>query len=159
VIPPPGWSAAIPVVRFLPMPSSSVVGDPWALLLAPMKELRTSWPSRGWSWDSRQSCVSSSFSAELEANARAAAKALATEWTASTIQKATPVLRELAERSGGLRSGQRILTSAPVGSAFIYGLWWPWGDGMTTSMRIGLGGPDATQEAFQRLRDVFGVQL
>jgi len=141
------------------MTSGRVVGDSWSQLLSPMKELRTSWPSRGWSWDSRLSCVSSSFSAELESNARAAAKALTTEWTSTTIARATPLLRELAERTGGLRAGQKLLTSTAVGDSFVYGLWWPWGDGMTTSMRIGLGGPDASQDALQRLRDVFGVQL
>ena len=133
--------------------------DSWSVLLAPMKELRAGWPSRGWSWDSRLSCVSSSFIAELEPNALAAAKALSTEWTSSSIQKAPAHLRELAERTGGLRSGQRLMTGPPVGVSFVYGLWWPWGDGMTTSMRIGLGGPDATAEALQRLRDAFSVQL
>jgi hypothetical protein len=124
-----------------------------------MKELRASWPARGWSWDSRLSCVSSSFAAELESNARAAAKALATEWTSANIQKAPPHLRDLAERTGGLRAGQKLLTSAAVGASFVYGLWWPWGDGMTLSMRIGLGGPDATSDALQRLRDAFSVQV
>ncbi len=124
-----------------------------------MKELRAAWPARGWSWDSRLSCVSSSFAAELESSARAAAKSLVTEWTSSNIAKAPAHLRELAERTGGLRAGQKLLTSAPVGASFVYGLWWPWGDGMTTSMRIGLGGPDATSDALQRLRDAFSVQL
>jgi hypothetical protein len=138
---------------------TSGYADAWSQLLTPMKELRAAWPARGWSWDSRLSCVSSSFAAELETNARAAAKALTSEWTSTTIQRASPLLRDLAERTGGLRAGQKLLTSATVGSSFIYGLWWPWGDGMTTSMRVGLGGPDAGQDAFQRLRDTFGVQL
>ncbi|HEY8042184.1 MAG TPA: hypothetical protein VIF15_20410 [Polyangiaceae bacterium] len=134
--------------------------DSWRSLFGAMKELRAAWPSRGWSWDSRQSCVSSSFSVELEPKARTAtALALSTEWTSATIQRAPAPLRELAERTGGLRAGQMILASAAVGSAFGYGLWWPWGDGMTTSVRIGLGGPEATQEALQRLRDVFSVEL
>jgi hypothetical protein len=129
-----------------------------------MKELRGAWPSRGWSWDNRYSCVTSSFSAELEGKARAAADiALPGEWTPTTILRAPPALREVAEHTGGLRPGQLFLASveidAPVGSAFAYGLWWPWGDGMTTSMRIGLGGPRAAQDALQRLRDVFGVEL
>jgi hypothetical protein len=125
-----------------------------------MKELRASWPSRGWSWDPRLSCVTSSFDAEFDARARtAAAIALAAEWTSTTIQRAPPPLRDLAERTGGLRAGQMIFASAGVGAAFAYGLWWPWGDGMTTSLRIGLGGGGVSQESFQRLRDVFGVAL
>jgi hypothetical protein len=125
-----------------------------------MKELRLAWPSRGWSWDSRLSCVTSSFSAELEGKARAAASlALASEWTPATIQRAPAPLRDIAEKTGGLRAGQMILASAAVGSAFAYGLWWPWGDGMTTSVRIGLVDSATSEEALQRLRDVFSVEL
>jgi hypothetical protein len=128
--------------------------------------------------------VTSSVSAELEDKARAAAAlALPTEWASGTIQRAPHALRDLAERAGGLRPGQVIFASATLGrtpegsgrnetsrmpegsgrhetgSSFAYGLWWPWGDGLTTSMRIGLAGRDATQEALQRLRDTFGVEL
>lgn len=125
-----------------------------------MKELRLAWPSRGWSWDSRLSCVTSSFSAELEGKARAAAAlALSTEWTPATIQRAPAALRDIAEKTGGLRTGQMIFASAAVGSAFAYGLWWPWGDGMTTSVRIGLVDSATSEEALQRLRDVFSVEL
>ncbi len=136
-------------------------GDPLALLFGAMKEVRASWPSYGWSWDARVSCVTSSFSVELEGKARTvAAIALSTEWTPSTIQRAPAHLRELAERTGGLRAGQLLLSSAAIGGAlFAYGFWWPWGDGMTTSVRIGLGGPGAKPDVLQRLRDTFGVEL
>jgi hypothetical protein len=136
-------------------------GDPWATLFGAMKEIRGTWPSYGWSWDARVSCVTSSFSVELERRARSVAViALTSEWTSSTIAQAPAHVREIAERAGGLRAGQMILSSASIGGAlFAYGLWWPWGDGMTTSVRIGLGGPGARQELLQRLRDVFGVEL
>jgi hypothetical protein len=124
-----------------------------------MAQLRASWPSRGWSWDARLSCVTSTFSVELASKARTATEiALPSEWTSTTIRRAAPVLRDLAERTGGLRAGQMLLASTMVGAALAYGLWWPWGDGMTTSMRIGLAGTEATQDAFLRLRDVFGAQ-
>src|SRR5271155_1477515 len=136
-------------------------GDPWATLFGAMKEICSTWPSYGWSWDARVSCVTSSFSVELERRARSvAAIALTSEWTSSTIAQAPAHVREIAERAGGLRAGQMVLSSASIGGAlFAYGLWWPWGDGMTTSVRIGLGGPGARQELLQRLRDVFGVEL
>ena len=135
-------------------------GDSWSLVLRALKELRGSWPTRGWSWDGRLQCVSSSFAAELEPKARAAtASALPSEFTSTTLSRAAAPFRDLAERTGGLRAGQMLLVSAPVGHSFAYGLWWPWGDGMTTSLRIGLGGPDATSDALQGLRDAFGVEL
>jgi len=142
------------------MPPERVVGDAWLAILSSLKVLRGTWPARGWSWDGRQSCVASSIGAELEAQARNAANAaLPREWTSRTIDRAPPALRDLAERTGGLRDGQMLLASAPVGAAFAYGLWWPWGDGMTISARIGLGGLNPGEDALQRLRDVFGVQL
>jgi len=135
-------------------------GDPWLAILSSLKEFRAAWPTRGWSWDARQSCVASSFSAELEVKARTAAQAaLPREWTSRTLERAPPPLRELAERTGGLRQGQMILASPAVGVGFAYGLWWPWDDGMTISVRVGLGGLTVRPETLQRLSDAFGVQV
>jgi hypothetical protein len=142
------------------MPTGAMVGDSWSGLLRALKELKATWPTRGWSWDGRLACVSSSFASELDGRARAcAAIALPNEFTSTTLSRAPGALRELAERTGGLRSGQMLLAGAGGGASFAYGLWWPWGDGMTTSLRVGLGGPDATSDAQQRLREAFGVEL
>ena len=79
--------------------STGPVGDAWSLLFGSLKELRLAWPSRGWSWDTRLSCVTSSFNSELDAKARTAVTtALSTEWTSVTIQRASVPLRDLAER-------------------------------------------------------------
>ena len=142
------------------MPVDPVVVESWNSLFRSMKELRKAWPSRGWSWDGRLSCVTSSCADEVEAGARIAASvAFPSEWGPSGIGRAPPVVRELVERSGGIRSGQRVLSSPVVGTAFVYCLWWPWGDGMTTSVRIGLGSLNPSNDAMQRLRDAFGVEL
>jgi hypothetical protein len=141
------------------MSSDDARADPWLSILSSMKELRTAWPTRGWSWDARQSCVASSFSADLETAAKAAAMAaLPRQWTPRTLDRAPPTLRELAERTGGLREGQMLLATAGLGAAFAYGLWWPWGDGITISARVGLGGLTVRPEVLQRLCDAFGVQ-
>jgi hypothetical protein len=133
--------------------------DSLSLILGAMKELRTAWPSRGWSWDKRVSCVTSSFVVELETKARAAAaNLLPVEWTSTTIGRAPTALREIADRTGGLRAGQTITTTSAPGSGFAYALWWPWGDGMTTSARIGLGGSYGGDSSLEKLRDVFGVE-
>jgi len=142
------------------MPPDRVLGDAWLLILSSLKELRAGWPTRGWSWDAGQSCVASSFSVEVEARAKAAANlVLLREWTSRTVKQAPAALRDLAEHTGGLREGQMLLASSAVDVAFAYGLWWPWGDGMTISMRVGLGGPGVKPEVLERLRDAFGVQL
>jgi hypothetical protein len=124
------------------------------------RKLRAAWPQRGWSWDSRCACISSSFSVELETKAHsAAALALATEWTNKTLPSAPAHLRDVAERCGGLRSGQLLLSGLTSGRLFAFGLWWPWGDGMSISLRVGIGGIDESSEVFSRFRDLFGVSL
>lgn len=134
-------------------------GDALSQLLATLKDFRAAWPARGWSWDRRVSCVSSSFVVELESKARAVALAtLANEWTPGTVGRAPPALREIAERTGGMRPGQLMFSTTGAGPGFAFALWWPWGDGMTTSLRIGLGGTFGSESSLQKLRDVFGVE-
>jgi hypothetical protein len=124
------------------------------------RKLRAAWPQRGWSWDSRFACISSSFSVDLESKARgAAALAIPVEWAPRTLASAPAYLRDVAERCGGLRSGQLLLSGTSSGRLFPFGLWWPWGDGMSISLRVGLGGADESSEVFTRFRDLFGVSL
>jgi hypothetical protein len=129
-------------------------------LFEPLRRLRNSWPQRGWSWDSRVACVSSSFSVDLEQKNRALAlSSMQTEYTSRSIATAPPALREICDRAGGLRSGQYVFMGPLVGRVFAYGLWWPWGDGMTISLRVGVGGIDESHDLMNNLREVFGVSL
>jgi hypothetical protein len=129
-------------------------------LFEPLRRLRNAWPQRGWSWDSRVACVSSSFSADLEQKNRVLAlSSMPTEYTSRSIATAPPPVREICDRAGGLRSGQYVFLGTAVGRVFAYGLWWPWGDGMTISLRVGVGGVDESHDLMNNLRDVFGVQL
>ena len=142
------------------MSTGAAPGDSWSLLLNALRNLRAGWPARGWSWDTRFTCVTSSFNVEMEAKARSTVAAVLTsEWTSVTIANASPALRDLAERAGGLRAGQLIFASPTVGTSFSYGLWWPWGDAITTSLRIGLAGSSVREDTLRRLRDVFSVEL
>ena len=80
-----------------------------------LKDLRSAWPTRGWSWDGRLSCVTSSFNVEVEVKARSAASiALVNEWTPSTIRNAAPALREIVERAGGVAKGEIVIGTKTV---------------------------------------------
>jgi hypothetical protein len=46
-----------------------------------------------------------------------------------------------------------------MGRVFAYGLWWPWGDGMTISLRVGIAGVDESHDLMNKLREVFGVTM
>lgn len=132
--------------------------DGWQALFENLGRMKASWPTRGWSWDSRLGCVTSSFTTEQEPQARkAAAIALPTEWNATTITRAPQPLRDVCDRSGGVRHGQLVLSNGPVNGLLVYGLWWPWGDSETVSLRVGLADVDPNKDPYQRFRDVFGV--
>lgn len=129
-------------------------------LLEALKRLRAGWPARGWSWDSRFSCLTSSFSADFEAKARAAAlDALPAQFTATTLATAPPRLRETVERAGGLRSSQLAFGGGHQNGLYAFGLWWPWGDSMTISFRVGLCDLESNQDPYPRLRELFNVSL
>lgn len=125
-------------------------------LLTQLTDFRTKWPKRGWSWDARFSCVASAFSAELVEEANAAlAVTFPGRWNHRTLGTAPPLVQQIAERTGGVRADQWIFSTAPSGGAIIYGLWWPWGDDTTITLRVGLPSPNPSVE--DRLRDVFGA--
>ena len=135
-------------------------GDATQPLFDALARLKQEWPARGWSWDGRFIALASTFTVPYEAQARkAAAGALPHEYTSATINSAPHELRELATRTGGLRAGQLLLSGGPVGGLTAFGLWWPWGDGETISMRAGLLDIDPAREPWRRLRDIFGVSM
>jgi hypothetical protein len=55
--------------------------------------------------------------------------------------------------------GQLLLTTRETRSPIAFGLWWPWGDGMTTSFRVGIDGLDWDDDPNPHVREIFGVQL
>ncbi len=128
-------------------------------LFAELARLQRAWPGGGWSWDGRLLCVASSFDKEIAREARSAASlALPIEWRSATIRDAPSIVREIAETAGGVRSDQLLLCTEPVVGVIAFGLWWPWNDESTTSLRVGLAGR-ATERDQERFRDMFGASV
>ncbi|MBX3181579.1 MAG: hypothetical protein KIT72_13090 [Polyangiaceae bacterium] len=108
--------------------------------------LRQRWPGRGWSWDSRFSCVASSFHVDLEGEALEAVRAtFRREWGAHTLNQAPPLIQGLAQLTSGVRAEQRLFSMEPSSGTVAFGLWWPWGDDLTISLRVGLTGALGTE--------------
>ena len=125
-----------------------------------LTRLKGKWPTRGWSWDTRFNCVASAINVELSSEALAAVSlAFPHEWTIANLNTAPPVVRTLAESTGGIRPDQILLTMAPLSSNnLVYGMWWPWGDDVTISFRIGMTGPLlARDDAQTKFRELFGA--
>lgn len=120
-----------------------------------LQSVRNAWPGGGWSWDSRLSCVASSFNAELAREAKQAAQlSFSHEYTHKTLGSAPNLVREVAENAGGVRQDQLLMVTGLAGGVFAYGLWWPWGDDVTISFRVGLAGARAPRHEM-RFREMF----
>ncbi len=126
-------------------------------LLDALGKLLDGWPGSRWEWDGRFLAVASSFEIELEPAARArATQAFPRGWTASSLESAPPALRALAERTGGLGPGQRLLAGH---DDRLFGLWWPWRSGAKITLRIGILGLGVADEPLPQVRALFGVTL
>jgi hypothetical protein len=103
-------------------------------------------------------CVASTFDSESAATARVLIEPILPHcWTSRTMPTAPRPFPEIAERTGGLRSTQFIFGADPVGRLTLYGLWWPWEEGRTISLRIGLEG--ASNADTIELCNAFGAEL
>ncbi|MDB4945187.1 MAG: hypothetical protein JWP97_4721 [Labilithrix sp.] len=134
--------------------------ESWQAMFEGLTRMKAVWPTRGWSWDPRLLCCTSSFTTEQEPAARhAVTLALPIEHTSATIARAPQQLRDVTERAGGVRAGQIVLSNGPINGLLAYGLWWPWGDGETVSLRVGLAEVDPNREPSLKFRDIFGVSM
>jgi len=126
-----------------------------------LTRLREAWPGVGWSWDGRFRCLASSFDRKIAERVREVMMdALAPEagaWTAASIDSAPPAVRALADRHGGVRAGQMLLTGAAAVGTRLYALWWPWGDGATISLRVCIENGDREPGLLPRVRALFGI--
>jgi hypothetical protein len=94
----------------------------------------------------------------MEPKARASAmSAFPRGWTVKSLENAPPDMQAIADRTGGLRSGQRLLAGDEMFAAKLFGLWWPWGGGDTITLRIGVADAEPTGELVTAIRAMFGV--
>jgi len=71
-------------------------------------------------------------------------------------------LRAILDKSGVLRSGQKVFYSDPDQPAFVLVSWWPWGNGSSISVRVRLAianGEEIAEdgEVANTFREWFGV--
>jgi hypothetical protein len=78
------------------------------------------------------------------------------QWNVRTSRTAPESIQQIAEQVGGLRPDQILVATEPSDTLMAYGLWWPWGDDVTISFRIGLAGLSSTRYE-EDFRELFGV--
>jgi hypothetical protein len=132
--------------------------DDWTPVLDTLAALQRGWPNPEWTWDDRFTMIASSFGKAREVDARtSAALALPYAWDSKSLATAPAGLREICERSGGLRNGQ-MLMAGKAGGIVLVGLWWPWGNGEMITLRLGLGEHDVMEAPFPQVRELFNVK-
>jgi hypothetical protein len=90
-----------------------------------------------WQWDGRFETVLAEFGVDNKENVRAILERyLSMTWDNSNIATGPDSVRRINVRVGTLRSGQFLFTSDPKRDTFIFGAWWPWGNGETISLRV-----------------------
>ena len=113
-----------------------------------------------WEWDEYVGAFLSMFSVDhAEQIETICDKYFMSRWDCKSFSKVPPSVTAIAETLGGLRADQRLLVTRPDQFAMVFGAWWPWGDGQTISLRIGLvtdGVPEhATAEFFKEFSEWF----
>ena len=136
----------------------STSAEPWQPILDTLAKLRADWPAPDWTWDPRFKCVTSSVAAVLEPRIRTAlVAATPSEWSPTSFATAPDSVRALAERCGDLRPGQLLMTGDLVAGMLVFAMWWPWGDGSTISVRLGVANCDRPKELYPLVRALFGI--
>jgi hypothetical protein len=99
--------------------------------------LSASWGVFSWKWDHRFEAFLAEFSADNGDEFRAILKRdFSNVWDSSNIREGPDIVQMCNNNFGGLRSGQLLFTTDPSQNVFVCGVWWPWGDGETSSLRI-----------------------
>jgi hypothetical protein len=115
-----------------------------------------------WSWDTWPAGMVLS---KIDITGRKKAEALLREvfagsWDHKKIAGAPAKIRGILESVGGVGERQVAYASNPDAPAILIGLWWPWGNGETVSLRLGLAPGIAgcsQDELDDAIRGWFGV--
>jgi len=138
--------------------SEDAANAAWESVFEGLVRLRERWLSPEWTYDRRLRCVASSIPLTEEPAARAViGDMFPTIWTATTLPEAPEGVRALVTTCGGVRAAQQLLWNGAADGPGAFGLWWPWGDGTTVTLRVGLHHLDLPKVRYPRLRDIFGI--
>ncbi|HEY0710597.1 MAG TPA: hypothetical protein VGG33_27590 [Polyangia bacterium] len=135
---------------------ASADGSQWLTEL--VARMKAGWPAGRWEWDGRFQCALTTLNQANEAQGRASLLAsLPGTWTRATLGEAPPLVQRICERTGGLKGAQMVY-GADLDGDLAYCLWWPWGDGATFSVRVGVISTDPGRDLTPDLRTAFGVR-
>jgi hypothetical protein len=92
-----------------------------------------------WKWDGRFGAILAEFPLESKAAVlEILDRYLVCRWDSGTIGEAPEAVKKVKGHLGGLMSGQLLLLSDLDVEPLLYCAWWPWANGQTISIRVGL---------------------
>ena len=76
-------------------------------------------------------------------------------WDHKSIFQAPDSVRRIAADLGEIRAGQQLFVTQPQEDMIAFAAWWPWGDGESISVRIGLVSRNLDKIDAKKLHDEF----
>ncbi len=92
-----------------------------------------------WKWDDRFQTVIAEFDIKDKDLVLENIKSpMGSTWDNENAQTAPELIHLIIDYFGGMQSNQQLFTSDPAADDIILCAWWPWGNGQTISIRIGI---------------------
>lgn len=112
-------------------------------ILSRLPGLAHEWPGQPWVWDLRFTCaICHCSTSRTEAVREALFATMPDLYDHARLGEAPQGVRDIVRASGGLRPGQHLYCGDPLpDGGYPFALWWPWGDGSTVSIRVGIADP------------------
>ncbi|MFT7625168.1 MAG: hypothetical protein ACI9WU_004359 [Myxococcota bacterium] len=121
------------------MIATAATPDPMIDVLSHLPNLARRWPAGPWVWDLRFNCAICNCPTDVAEQARGELEAALPDVCDHTSIASMPdAVRDMVNMTGGLRPGQLVFVGPEGPAGRPFGLWWPWLDGRTVSIRVGL---------------------
>ncbi len=92
-----------------------------------------------WKWDERFETVLAEFNVKEKARITEVIKAhMGDIWDGGNFQQAPELIKLVIDFFGGLHPGQELFTTRTDRDDLLLCAWWPWGNGETISIRLGV---------------------
>ncbi len=109
-----------------------------------------------WKWDERFETVLAEFSVKDKESVSHIIKIqMGDIWDRDNSGNAPEVVKMAIGYFGGLSQGQQLFTSDPAGDDLVLCAWWPWGNGETISIRLGVFADSLNENENEELTRVF----
>lgn len=109
-----------------------------------------------WKWDGRFETVLAEISVKDKESVSAIIKRYMGDiWNRDNSENAPEVVQRAIGFFGGLNPGQQLFTSDPARDHLILCAWWPWGNGNTISIRLGVYADSLDESENEAMTRVF----